>query len=215
MTIPPKGKGRLKREATELSIIEAFDRVARRDGLRNVRVNDVIKEAGIGKGLLYSYFGGLPGLIQAWGRHYRLWPSQEELVGTGAGNGPPPDPAEQIKQLVINHATCLKEHPIRIQLLAEELLNPTPISSALSDVRRQLGREHRAAFKRMAFLHDEDYRTLTIVMMAAASYLAMRAARGLPYMGEPLKTKADWNRLMGRFARIIELATRAAKDEKT
>ena len=57
-----KGKGRLKREATEAQIVDAFHRVVQREGLRNVRVNAVIKEAGVGKGLLYDYFGGLPGL---------------------------------------------------------------------------------------------------------------------------------------------------------
>ena len=43
-----KGKGRLKREATEAQIVDAFHRVVQRDGLRNVRVNAVIKEAGVG-----------------------------------------------------------------------------------------------------------------------------------------------------------------------
>ena len=47
-----KGKGALKREATEAEIISAFGRVVQRNGLRNVGVNEVIKEAGIGKALL-------------------------------------------------------------------------------------------------------------------------------------------------------------------
>ena len=40
-----KGKGRLKREATQDALIAAFGRVVQRVGLRNVGVNAVIKEA--------------------------------------------------------------------------------------------------------------------------------------------------------------------------
>ena len=58
-----KGRGRIKREATEAQIIAAFGRVVQRNGLRNVGVNEVLKEAGVGKALLYRYFGGLPGLV--------------------------------------------------------------------------------------------------------------------------------------------------------
>ena len=39
-----KGKGRLKREATEAALIDAFARVVQRSGLRSVGVNEVIKE---------------------------------------------------------------------------------------------------------------------------------------------------------------------------
>ena len=41
--IAEKGKGRLKREATEEALIEALERVVQRNGLRNVGVNEVIK----------------------------------------------------------------------------------------------------------------------------------------------------------------------------
>ena len=74
-----KGKGRLKREATEAALIDAFGRVVQRSGLRNVGVNEVIKEAGIGKALLYRYFGGLPGLVKAWGEKNQIWPDLSEF----------------------------------------------------------------------------------------------------------------------------------------
>ena len=75
-----KGRGRIKREATEAQIIAAFGRVVQRNGLRNVGVNEVLKEAGVGKALLYRYFGGLPGLVTAWGQKNRLWPQLADLV---------------------------------------------------------------------------------------------------------------------------------------
>ncbi len=209
-----KGKGRLKREATEAQIIDAFHRVVSRDGLRNVRVNDVIKEAGIGKGLLYNYFGGLPGLVKAWGEKYKIWPDHEELLGAPKGAAPPEDPAEQLKNMVINHANSLKKHPLRIELLAEQFLKPTLISEALSHVRAQLGKEHRAVFDQTHILDDKDQHSLAIILMAAASYLSMRAAHNLPYMGEDIESEQGWSILLKRFERLIDQVTLAAHIEK-
>lgn len=202
---PKKGKGRLKREATEAEIINAFDRVVRRDGLRNVGVNTVIKEAGIGKGLLYNYFGGLPGLVAAWGEKKRIWPRREHLLGRFAEDRIPEDPMEFIKTLILNHATSLKDHPIRVELLADEIMNPTAISDALSAIRDQLGREHQAILKNVPAMNDEDARSLLMVMMAAASFISMRAAKESDFMGESLGTDAGWEKMMQRLNRVIEL----------
>jgi len=61
-----KGKGQLKRAATEALLVDAFGRIVQRHGLRNVGVNEVVKEAGVGKALLYRYFGDFVGLARAW-----------------------------------------------------------------------------------------------------------------------------------------------------
>lgn len=201
-----KGRGRRKREATEAEIIKAFDRLVRREGLRNVRVNAVIKEAGIGKALLYNYFGGLPGLVHAWGEEERVWPSMRELVAGTQRPGNTRDTAHTLKTLIYNHTRSLKRVPFRVELLADELMNPTPISEALSEVRRKLGREHQALFEELPELKSYDFFSLFTVLMAAASFLAMRAARRRNYMGADIGSSAGWNELMRRFERIIELA---------
>lgn len=209
-----KSKGRLKRATTEAHIIDAFHAVVTREGLRNVRVNDVIKEAGIGKGLLYNYFGGLPGLVKAWGEAYKIWPDREELLGLAHSGTPPPEAAEQLKEMVINHANCLRKHPLRTELLAEQFLKPTAISDALTEVRAQLGTEHRAVFARTRIMEDADRYSLAIILMAAASYLSMRAAHGMGYMGEDIESEEGWSILLKRFERLIDQVTLAADLEK-
>ena len=202
---PKKGKGRLKREATEAEIINAFDRVVRRDGLRNVGVNTVIKEAGIGKGLLYNYFGGLPGLVAAWGETQSIWPQREDLLGRFAGDSLPQDPKELVKTIILNHAASLKNHPYRVELLADEIMNPTAISDALSTIRDQLGREHQAILEDLPAMNDPEIRSLLMVMMAAASFLSMRAAKDSEFMGQSLGSDAGWDPMMKRLERVIDL----------
>ena len=214
-----KGKTTPKRKATEVEIINAFDRVVRRDGLRNVGVNTVIKEAGIGKGLLYTYFGGLPGLVRAWGQSSDIWPSKEELLGTDMpGIEANQDAISLIRTVISNHARSLREHPLRVELLADEMMSPTPISEALSDVRAQMGKEHQAIFSKMEAMQDYDNRSLLMVLMAAASFLSMRAASisdtaSERYMGELIGTDEGWNNIMARFDRIIELYAQAKSED--
>ena len=197
----PKGKGQLKREATQAALIDAFGRVVQRSGLRNVGVNEVIKEAGIGKALLYRYFGGLPGLVRAWGEKNQIWPDlsdlaelSDELESVGAG--------EQMKRMVLQHAQTLREDPLRVELLAEEFMKEMPISAALSEIRQQLGREHQAIFRKNRTL--QEHHTLLMILMAAASYLAMRAAKAPRYMGEDLGSDDGWVQVLSELEVIID-----------
>ncbi len=199
----PAGKGRLKREATEAEIVNAFDRVVRHKGLRNVGVNTVIKEAGIGKALLYRYFGGLPGLVRAWGEKNQIWPDLTELADFSARMGSASN-AEQIKRIVIRHANSLREDAVRVELLADEIMTPTAISEALSEIRGQLGREHQRIFARNPDLAEGDNRALIIILMAAASYLAMRAVKSPQFMGRDIASDEGWSDLMDHFELIID-----------
>lgn len=197
------GKGRLKRAATETLLIEAFGRVVQRNGLRNVGVNEVIKEAGVGKALLYRYFGGLPGLVAEWGKRNRVWPPPARLVPLSV-ESEQGDGAAQLKKIVVRNAEVHRADPVRIEMLADELMTPTAISGTLTAIRREIGREHAAVFA--GSRQFRRHRRLMVVMMAAASYLAMRAVKAPRFMGEDLADEATWRRLMKEIESIIDSA---------
>jgi len=196
-----KGRGRLKREATEAALVEAFGRVVRRGGLRNVGVNEVLKEAGVGKALLYRYFGGLPGLVRAWGQQARVWPRLADLVPLSSVRAAG-SPAALLKRIVVRNAEVHRADPVRIEMLADELMAPTPISGALTEIRHELGRDHAAVFAGSP--EFRRHRLLMVIMMAAASYLAMRAVKSPRYMGENLADAATWSRLMREIESVID-----------
>lgn len=202
------GKGARKRRATERALIKAFGRIVRRKGLRHVGVNEILKEAGVGKAALYRYFGGLPGLVEAWGRLNRIWPQQAEL----APLADEADGAAGLKRIVQRNAEAHRADPVRIEILADELMTPTALSGALAGIRRQLGQEHAAAFAGHQLF--QKHRDLMIVAMAAASFLAMRAVKAPRYMGQNLADEATWRRLMARIDRVIDDAMREETDER-
>jgi AcrR family transcriptional regulator len=196
-----KGKGRLKREATEAALIDAFTRVVQRSGLRSVGVNEVIKEAGIGKALLYRYFGGLPGLVKAWGEKNQIWPDLSEFHSIPEGSDQS-ESAELLKRMVLHHASSLREDPLRVEILADQFMNPTPISEALQEIRQQLGEEHQAIFGKNKQI--QEYRVLMMFLMSAASFLAMRAVKAPWYMGENIATDDGWNLMMDQLVQVID-----------
>jgi AcrR family transcriptional regulator len=196
-----KGKGRLKREATEAALIDAFTRVVQRSGLRSVGVNEVIKEAGIGKALLYRYFGGLPGLVKAWGEKNQIWPDLSEFHNIPEGVEPI-DAADLLKRMVLHHASSLREDPLRVEILADQFMNPTPISEALQEIRQQLGEEHQAIFGKNKPI--QEYRVLMMFLMSAASFLAMRAVKAPWYMGENIATEEGWGLMMSQLEQVID-----------
>ncbi len=53
-------------------------------------------------------------------------------------------------------------------------------------------------------LDEGDNRALMIVLMAAASYLAMRAVKLPRYMGRDVGSDDGWQALMAHFERIID-----------
>lgn len=196
---------RPKRAATEAAIVAAFDRLVRRDGLRNVGVNALVKEAGVGKGLIYQYFGGLSGVVKVWGENNKLWPSTLELMGQSDETFSGLSPREQIKKVILNHLEGLRRSPIGVEVLADELLAPTEITDVLRDARRKLGREHQALYAQNHVMREYDNRSLVMILLAAANYIAMRAIRAPHYMGEPVDTPEAWGAMLKRFERVVDM----------
>ncbi len=226
--IPAKvGKGRLKRQAKEVAIVTAFDRLVRRDGLRNVGVNALVKEAGVGKGLIYEYFGGLSGVVKVWGERNKLWPSTAELMGmtddtyahlheqgklhVHLEHDCPcekfmgKNARERMRTVVRNHMQGLRNNPVSSEVLADELMAPTEITEALQSARRRLGEEHAAIHAHNDSIRDYDNRSLLMILLAASNYFAMRSVRAPRFMGEAIDSPEGWDALLKRFDRVVDM----------
>lgn len=200
-----------RREATENALLDALEAVLLRDGLRNLSVNAVVEAAGVGKPLLYRYFGDLQGLVRAWSERRGLW----------ADPGAPGEPASrravddrsfrvQVADELVGVARYLRDHPVSVEFLAEELSANADFSAALAAARA----DHRRPIVR-AMLADPRYlrrdnRRLIVVLYAAATYLAMRAARSPAFMGLNLDTEAGWNDAMAMIRELALLAVPGA-----
>ncbi len=72
--------GARDRLRTQNAIITSVGRVISRDGFGGLRINNVAREAGVDKVLIYRYFGGLDELIGAYAKELDFWPSADEVA---------------------------------------------------------------------------------------------------------------------------------------
>jgi len=194
-----------RRARTEQRIIEAFGRIVARDGLYNVRVNYLMREAGVGKRQLYQYFGGLAGVAGAWSR-----------AGMQVPSAPPPptapvvlsghSPAGKLSRVLQRYAESLRGNPVAIAAVQSQLAGPAELTDSLREVRKALREEQIETFLADPRLREDAYVALYSVLYAAINYCALRGASALPaFNGLNLAKEQDWQRLLGMFRTVAGL----------
>lgn len=213
------------RAATEDALLDALEAVLLRDGLRNLSVNAVVQAAGVGKPLLYRYFGDLPGLVRAWSERRGFWaePASEAGPASRQATGDRQF-REAVTTELLDSAAHLRAHPVTLEFLAEELTAASDLSAPFAAARDR----HRRPFLK-AMLADprylrRDHRRAIIILTAALTYLAMRSRRAPNFMGLRLDTEAGWADAMAMVRELAELPgtghrerrqARGTKDNRT
>ncbi|MEH6549243.1 MAG: TetR/AcrR family transcriptional regulator [Pseudomonadales bacterium] len=193
-----------KRLETQARMIRAFETVLLRDGIQDMGVNAVLQEAGVGKGLLYDYFGGLGGLADAWVEQSHFIPEQEEIAGEPLDSFVDRPLTEQISAVHINYASYLRDSKVAKQLMTEELLAPSHITESLAHIRNRIGETHEAFFTKNPDFGDPDMVALIFILQAASNYFAMRAQTTPKFNGVDLDTEEGWKTVMDMIDRVAK-----------
>lgn len=228
-TAPRAPRRKLDREETERRLVAAFDRVWTRDGIQGLGVNAVLKEAGVGKALLYRYFGDFVGLARAWAEGENFLPRPPALAagvaspnasgaaevtgrgtvaggpdagGADAGPASPPRLSRPMVAAIVAYGRALRARPKTRELLIVELLRTSPMTDALDDMRARFGREMRAFISAGGALEGEDAFALSFFVTAAVTYLALRADAVPDYYGLKLDREESWQRIEQLLERI-------------
>lgn len=193
------------RSATEEALLDALETVLQRDGLRRLSVNAVVEAAGVGKPLLYRYFGDLQGLVQAWGKRRGFW---AEVAENGPASRHKPDDQsfrEQIADELVASAEHLRANPVTLEFLAEELTADSDLSPAFAAARDDCRRPFlKTMLTDPRYLRRDNYRVIVIIH-AALNYLAMRARRSPNFMGLRLDTDAGWRDVLDMARELARL----------
>jgi AcrR family transcriptional regulator len=185
---------KLDREETERRLVAAFDRVWTRDGIQGLGVNAVLKEAGVGKALLYRYFGDFVGLARAWAEGETFLPRPPALAGG--------TPRRSQVAAAIAYAQALRARPKTRELLIVELLRTSPVTDALDDMRARFGREMRGFVTAAGAPEGEDAFAFSFFVTAAMTYLALRAEAVPDYYGMKLDRDESWARIEQMLERL-------------
>jgi AcrR family transcriptional regulator len=195
------------RAATEARLLAAARRLIAREGFGALGVNALAAEAGCDKKLIARYFGSLDGVVAALG----------DDVGTWVAPAPAPAPrgedyAARLDVLLAAYAEHLRADPLLQQVLAWELVAPSPALAAL-EARRAVAVGHWMEEARgdLAPPDGVDAPAINAVLLAALHYLTLRS-RTLPtFAGMDVASRRGRARLDAAFRALLRGAYRAAE----
>jgi len=191
---PQKTRSR-NRQATEQLLIDACERILLTHGPDGIGVNNVVAEAGVGKQLLYRYFGDLPGLVTAWLERGANWPTADELVGGDREKFAELPFPDKIKLIQRNYVTALRDRPVIMRIMASELMHPTAVTSVLEKSSDNIGRELALIMADVNPEQREELVDLSLVFYCLLNYLCMRAVTSPRCFGMDLRKKDSWARV--------------------
>lgn len=193
------------REDTAGRLLAAVGEVLARDGFAALGVNAVAKQAGVDKVLIYRYFGGLPGLIEAWGSSGSFWPSLEELVGPDGGAALRKLPLADRYGLFFEHfVDGLRRRPLTLEIMAAEVAERNELTVVLEVARERWGEQ---AF---GLLGGDDLRalpelqTVTLLLVAGVQYLLLRGRTIGVYGGLRLDSDAGWDQIKLSVRQVVQ-----------
>ena len=191
------------REATRRLLIKAVGKLLADKGFTHLGVNAVARQAGVDKVLIYRYFGGLPGLIKAFGQEGDFWPSVEELAGGDIESFRHLPIEKKFVALGHNFLNGIRKRPLTQEVMAWEMVERNELTEELEKIR-----EARMLRFAELFLQTEGARTdlmaVTSIVGAGISYLVCRARRIRWYNGIDLDSKKGWQRIETAIEQIVK-----------
>lgn len=185
---------KLRRIATEAKLVDAVEALLAEGGVAALGVNAIAARAGVEKVLVYRYFGGVEGLVEAWAARSDFWPSVDELLGPGREvlRG---DRGTVGARILARYAAALRRRPVTLDLLAWECAHRDGLTAVLERVREERSQELAAILQAEGVDAGGDVGELAALFAAAINYLAVRGRDIQTFGGLRVRTAKDWARI--------------------
>jgi len=182
------------KELTKERLVKAVGRVLADVGFKSLGVNHVAREADVDKKLIYRYFGGLEGLVAAYGRTVEFWPSAEELLGEDREHIRGMAPHALLSLFFKRYLKAILARPNTLEILAWEAMEKNYLTQALEEVRVRTALEF---FELMEQDPPEnvDLTALVLLMHGALTFLAVRSRIHHSLGGVDLQSENGWQRI--------------------
>ncbi|ESQ73581.1 TetR/AcrR family transcriptional regulator [Asticcacaulis sp. AC402] len=185
------------REATHAALLEAAKVTLAEHGFQNFGVNAVARQAGCDKQLIYRYFGGLEGLLEAMGGDVATWLGAPPVATEGATYG------EWAANLADAYLTALRANPLLQKLILWELSAAPGKLAPLTQARSRAMMQWVVA-ARGDLVMPADAGLINAVLVAAIQQFVLSAAVSGNFAGLPLRDDADWDRLGAGLRSLVQ-----------
>lgn len=189
---------------TKTRILEAVEHILSEEGYRGLGINNIAKQAGVGKALIYRYFGGIEGVIEAYGETDTFWPSAREIRGMSREEFSATSLRERCKLIFRNFRKALEKRPNTVAIYAWEMTEKNEAVQKLIADRTQHSLD---VVKEMLGQHQKVYseydHEIIAILGAALLQLTIREHMESPFAGLDLTDGQTWDRIEGALDTIF------------
>jgi AcrR family transcriptional regulator len=194
------------RDDTRAAILAAAQSLLADEGFSGFGINALARRSGFDKQLIYRYFGGLDGLVDALGEALASWVATrlEPVLAPESGRDPGPGYGDLLEAVIHAYLDALRADSLMQKLVAWELSDPSP------HVRRPADQRALALADLVARLRgtrqpapDIDTPALNAILIAAAQHLVLAGGTSGRFSGLTLADDGDWGRVKATLSRII------------
>jgi AcrR family transcriptional regulator len=198
------------RDTTASAILDAAAALLAREGFPAFGVNAVAREAGCDKQLIYRYFDGADGLLDALGERLADWVAVRMRPLEALGR--PRSYSELMLRMALGFLHALRDDPLVRRLVAWEVAAPTPQVRRLADARgRALAAWMHTQRGGLTAPADCDAPAITALLIGAIQHLVVAAVASGGFAGMRLVDEADWERVRTALRVVIEGAFGGAR----
>lgn len=196
----PRGRDRAR---TEVAILEAAKAVLAESGFGGFGINPVARAAGCDKQLIYRYYGGLDGLVEAIGSDLAATIGAE--LERARADEAPSSYGGLMRQILPAFIGVLRANPMLRQINAWEVAAPSPLVMTLARARsRGIQQWIERIRGELAPPPGLDAPPYNAILLSAAQQLVLSAEAQGEFGAVPLKSDADWARMDAAFAAIVD-----------
>ncbi len=196
----PSGTGR-DRPKTEQVIINAAKVVLAEDGFSAFGINAIARRAGCDKQLIYRYYGGLDGLIDAIALDLAelFQTSMSDDYGITFATY-----AALIEHLLLSLLDAFRRSDLLLRIAAWEVFDPSAVTIRLAAVRGQaLGAWVEARRGDLAAPDGIDAGATNATLIAAVQHLVLSAKAVGHFGGVDLQSDTDWDRIRNVLRALV------------
>ncbi len=190
------------RGATEKAILNAAKALLAEEGFQNFGINAVARKAGCDKQLIYRYYGGLNGLVDAIGADLGTW--VKDRIPEDTGGMFLLTYGDLMERLSLLFLQALRDDPLMRRIVAWEVSENTEQVRRLSEARsKALATWLERMRGSLAPPKGVDAVAVNAILIAAIQHIVLSASAGGQCAGLALKASKDWEKAEQALKRIV------------
>lgn len=187
------------RDNTEERLIDAVGELIVEVGFENLGINQVAKQAGFSKNLIYRYFDSLDGLIYAYMKKHDFW------LNTPLEQPDISDIKSYLKSFYRREITEYRGNIVLKRLKRWELSSDKDFVVEIRAQREKNGVQFMEMMSGFAKIDKEQLQAVSTLMDAGISYLAIFEDNCRMYNGIDIQSDKGWEQIIKGIDTLIDI----------